>query len=397
MVRYKLFLLPILCLMFFAQSCVHGDLDDCPPMVSYAVAFKYTNHTEKYDRFYDDVKKINLYVFDERNLIYTTTTELVQYDEENFNIPLDLPMGNYHIIAWGNVLNSQPFSVTTYDGDDGFVKGKTTIEEARLLLQRDANNFSQSELEKLFYGELDIEVPLYISRIDTVPLMNNTNNIRVVLHWDHSGAIRANEGIINYDDVSVRIYGGNAEYDFDNKYVTNKVIYAPYAIDTTGLILNKDRRTDWLNLFYYPDDPDSISSRVSDSTVYDFKVLRMMADHELKLTVLRNNPVEESGFENLFIPIDEQNRSDVEYGIDIIGNSSGTLKGTFSELMRDRLGVTSPLAMQNTFDMHENYRIDVYFRYDELKNTYISAVIISIEDWHVVEDGGHGNGFGGAD
>ena len=392
MVRYKLFLLPILCLMFFAQSCIHGDLDDCPPMVKYAVAFKYTNHTDRYDRFYDDVKKINLYVFDENNLIYTTTTELSPY-EENFNIPLDLPMGNYHIIAWGNVLDSQPFSVTSYDGDDenAFIKGKTTIEEARLILQRNADNLSQTELEKLFYGELDVEVPLYISSVDTIPLMNNTNHVRVVLHWDHSGAVRANEETVNYDDVSVRIYGGNADYDFDNKYATNKVVYAPYAIDTTGLVLNRDRRSNWLNIFYYPDSID----RVSDSTVYDFKILRMMVDHELKLAVLRKNAVEKSGFENLFIPIDEPNRDDVDYGVDIIGNSAGTLG--FTKLMRERLGVTSPLIMQNTFDMYENYRIDVYFRYDELKNTYISAVVISVEEWHLVKDGGHGNGFGGAD
>ena len=57
MERFKYaFLLPILCL-FFLQGCVHGDLEDCPPMVRYAVAFKYTDHTENGDRFYDDVKK----------------------------------------------------------------------------------------------------------------------------------------------------------------------------------------------------------------------------------------------------------------------------------------------------------------------------------------------------
>ena len=394
MVRHKLFILPILCLMFFAQSCVHGDLDDCPPMVNYAVAFKYTNHMDKTDRFYDDVKKINLYVFDENNLIYTTTTDLGPH-KENFNVPLDLPMGNYHIIAWGNVLDSQPFSVTSYDGDDenAFIKGKTTIEEARLILQRNADNLSQTELEKLFYGELDVEVPLYISRVDTMPLMNNTNHVRVVLHWDHTGAVKTAEKIVDYDEVIVRLTGNNAVYDFDNEFISNKVVYAPYAIDNTGAILNTERKSNWLNIYYYP---DSIKE-VSDSTVYDFKILRMVVDHEMKLTVLRKKPALDA--ENLFISPDAPNRYDTDYGLDIIGNSAGTLGFTKAMLARTDLGISGsdPLIvkeekMQRVFDRYENYRVDVYFRFDELANTYISTVVISVEDWHVIKNPGHHGG-----
>ena len=150
MVRSKLLIVSVFFVMFLLQSCVHGDLDDCPPMVSYAVAFRYTDHTGREDRFYDDVKKINLYVFDKNNLVYTTTTGLSPYDE-NFNIPLEgIPMGNYNIIAWGNVLDNQPFSITP----DNFIKGETTYDEARLRLQKTAGELNDTELEKLFFGEL---------------------------------------------------------------------------------------------------------------------------------------------------------------------------------------------------------------------------------------------------
>jgi hypothetical protein len=370
--RYKLLLLlPVLSL--FIQGCVHGDLDDCPPMVNYAVAFQYTNHTGKTDRFYDDVKKINLYVFDEQNLVYTTTTELSPY-EANFNIPLDLPMGNYHIIAWGNVLDDQPFSVTP----DEFVKGETTLEEARLVLQREANNLSQSELEKLFYGEINAEIPLYIDRIDTIPLVNNTNDVRVVLHWDHSGTVTSAEKIVDYDEVTVRLRGSNAVYNFRNGFVEpNTVVYAPYLTDTTAAILATEV-PDRLRIYYYPDKTQSIS----DSTVYDFKILRMMVNNDITLTVLRKKPVMEP--ENLFAPISSPLRNDPDYGVNIIGNSSGN-EG-FVRLFRDGLNLTTEAAQQNAFDKYENYRIDVYFRFDELANTYISVVEVKIENWHVIED-----------
>jgi hypothetical protein len=369
--RYKLLLLlPVLSL--FIQGCVHGDLADCPPMVNYAVAFQYTNHTGQTDRFYDDVKKINLYVFDEQNLVYTTTTELSPY-EANFNIPLDLPMGHYHIIAWGNVLEDQPFSVTP----DEFVKGETTLEEARLVLQREANNLSQLELEKLFYGEIDAEIPLYINRIDTIPLVNNTNDVRVVLHWDHSGTVNAAEKIVDYDEVTVRLRGSNAVYNFRNGFEPNTVVYAPYLTDITGAILATET-PDRLKIYYYPDQIHA----VSDSTVYDFKILRMMVRSDIILTVLRKKPVMDP--ENLFAPTGSPLRSDPEYGVNIIGNSSGS-EG-FIRLFKDGLNLTTESAQQNAFDRYENYRIDVYFRFDELANTYISVVEVKIQDWHVIED-----------
>jgi hypothetical protein len=376
MVRCKLlWLLPVLCISL--QGCIHGGLDDCPPMVNYAVAFKYTNHTGTKDRFYDDVKKINLYVFDEHNLVYITTTELSPY-KKNFNIPLNLPMGNYHIIAWGNVLDDQPFAVTP----DGFVKGETTLAEARLILQRDANGLSERELEKLFYGEIEAEIPLYINRVDTIPLMNDTNHVRVVLHWDHSGVINPTEKIVDYDEVIVRLTGSNAVYNFRNEIQPNRVVYVPYFTDKTADILETDTRTDWLRIYYYPE----TINEVSNSTVYDFKILRFVLNNDIILSVLRKKKVMDP--ENLFAPAGSPDRDNPEFGVNIVGNSSGN-EG-FTKLFKDGMHLTTGIMQQNAFDKYENYRIDVYFRFDELANTYVSVVVVKIQDWHKVGDSIYG-------
>jgi len=146
--------------------------------IHYALAFEYTNHTGNTDRFYDEVKKINLYVFDENGLVLTTSA--TGPFEKGFKIPLNLPTGRYTIITWGNMLEGQPFAVTP-----AFVPGVTTIQEARLVLRQYADNL---RLENLFFGEREVDIPLYYSKTDTVSLINNTHNVRVVLHWDHTGA-----------------------------------------------------------------------------------------------------------------------------------------------------------------------------------------------------------------
>ena len=355
MIRCKFLLLSMLCSLFFMQSCVHGDLDDCPPMVRYAVAFDYTNHTGSKDRFYDDVKKINLYVFDESGLIYTTVTELSPY-ETNFNIPLDLPMGNYDIIAWGNVLDNGDFNFPK-----AITKG-TSFNETRLFLQRQANNMIDEELEKLFFGVLNrVEIPLYVSRIDTMSIINNTNNVRVVIHWDHTGELRATENVINYNEVIVRLKASNAEYGFDNRFVsTDNVVYYPWESFYSDSILNVGNKV-WETMYYYSDN----FSKVTNSCVYDFSILRMALGSPITLTVERKKPAVTDPYNLL-----------VDGSIDVIQ--------TFTTYFDTKNIAVS--QMQNMFDKNEYYRIDIFLTYDELMDTYVSGTIHTVP-WKLVDQG----------
>ena len=358
MVRCKFLLLSMLCSLFVMQSCVHGSLDDCPPMVRYAVAFDYTNHTGSKDRFYDDVKKINLYVFDEDGLVYTTVTELSPY-ESNFNIPLDIPMGNYNIIAWGNVLDSAAFEFPR-----AITKG-TSFDDTRLFLQREIDSLSrmisEEELDKLFYGVLNnVEIPLYISRIDTMALVNNTNKVRVVLHWDHSGELKSTEEIIDYNEVSVRLSASNAEYDFRNGFVgVDNVTYMPWAYYPTDSILKVDKNN-WLTMYYYS---ESVA-KVTNSCVYDFSILRMDVGSPINLIIERKKTVIPEPYNLLEEQIDAIQTFTVYF------DSKGVLAA----------------QRQNEFDKNEYYRIDIYLTYDELMDTYVSGGI-KVSPWKFVGQG----------
>ena len=348
MVRNVIFRLSILCAVLLMQNCVHGTLDDCPPMVRYAVAFEYRLHTGTTDRFYDDVKKINIYVFDEHNLVYTTVTELSPY-ETNFNIPLDLPMGNYHIIAWGNVLADQPFTISPTE----FVKGRTTLEEARLLLQREVGNVSQKEMEKLFYGELDVEIPLYVSRIDTIPLVNDTKWVRVVIHWDHSGEPQTDLERLHYDDVFVRLDASNAAYNFRNNFTeTNNVVYRPYEYHYEGSILDTDIRNPEIIAYYYQSD---VIKNVTNTCVYDFNILRMKPESPIMLTIDRQKKIFPFPTNLAFINVVQ----------------------AFSAVF-DRNGLV--LNKQPLFDKYDYYRVELHFYYDRVSGEYVTGSL-HVVDW----------------
>jgi hypothetical protein len=400
MVRNKLtYYLLLLCTLVF-QGCVHGDLDDCPPMVNYAVAFEYTNHTGNTDRFYEEVKKVNVYVFDDDGLVFTTTTEIGPY-ENDFKIPLNLPMGKYRIITWGNLLDGQPFTVTPEE----FVTGETTLAEARLILQQYADNL---RLENLFYGEREVDIPLYYSKTDTVSLINNTNNVRVVLHWDHTGAKVDHSQAVDYNEVIVALTATNITYDFNNKALTTKRKYNPYYTDLTGdtlrrEALRRDNRS-WMRLFYYPVD----IAAEQDSMVFDFRILRITVDEGITLSVMRKKPVMDQA-ENLFVPAiinGERNPERFDdpvnpiQGVDLVGSNLDTdaeARGYNKLLRSENSAVISDLLLeiprqQRRFDINEYYRIDVYLKYEDLYDSYVTGEV-QINDWHkiIYEDGGGAN------
>ena len=354
--RFKYLLLSMLCLFLITQSCIHGDLDDCPPMVTFAVAFEYTNHTGTKDRFYDDVKRIDLYVFDENGLVYTIETERSPFDT-NFTIPLEnIPMGNYDIIAWGNIMDNGAF-----DFPMKIEKGMS-FNETRLYLQREANNLSDENLEKLFFGILrDVEIPLYVSRTDTMPLINNTNNVRVVLHWDHTGEVEDTSGIIDYDLVHVGLSASNAEYGFNNNFTSaDNVVYRQWAYYSSDSILNADNR-EWLKMYYFPDGVDNVTA----STVYDFSILRMALGSPIYLTV------EREGF-------------NMPENTNLLFGQQIDLMQTFTTYF-DNKGV-SALERQNMFDKNEYYRIDIYLIYNRELKTYVTGEI-NMKPWNKVDHG----------
>ena len=171
-------------------------------------------------------------------------------------------------------------------------------------------------------------------------------------------------------------------YDFDDRNQTNTVHYAPHTIDRSGDVLTKDI-AQWQNMvriFYYPEDIVRM-----DSSVFDFKVLRLLPNKELIMAIIQENAI--SSAVNLLAPIGSTQRKNALYGVDIIGHHTGDLG--FAKYLKDILHVpTTEKEMLSTFDKYDNYRVDVTLKYDKLANTYFTITEIKIQDWHVINEGG---------
>ena len=358
MVRTRL-LISALCTLMIVQGCIHGDLDDCPPMVNYAVAFTYTDHIWNSDRFTDDVKKINLYVFRHDGIdidtIYRIKTQMGRFDK-TFKIPLDeLPVGTYDMVAWGNVLDDQPFHITP----DEFLLDTTSLTQARLILEKTRGELNDTELEKLFWGEITAEIPLHISRVDTIPLHNDTKRIRVVIHWDYN-----NLPALDLDNVVVRINGTNAKYRFHNDREAQNVTYAPYhapydSQQTDSILQLSD--DNWIRLNYF--DRQGKFQNESETSVFDFTVLRIFKDVPMQLSIEYHHP---------------QGNAETLAEFDITNSQQG-FPVLFQDTQWRSLSRFVTSDEQPMFDHYDYYRLDIHLFHEGFLT--FTTTEVSIRDW----------------
>lgn len=230
----------MICMLLVMQGCLTNDLDDCPDAVRYSLAFKYTLHTDGDDRFYEDVDKMLVYVFDAETglCVYADTASMLAPFGENYTYPLPVNVGKYNIITWGWGRNSGDLSLKKSTVVvPVIVPGITSINDARLLLEEE---ICDGRIEKTFYGEcFDVEIPAFISRIDTISLMNITNQIRIVIPDAKTAKMQ--------DEISISITGDNGAYHFNPGNNTpgidatkGAVTYKPYKMYRTDSILRYD-------------------------------------------------------------------------------------------------------------------------------------------------------------
>jgi hypothetical protein len=269
----------LLCMIYglIMQGCVRNDLEDCPEAVSYSLAFRYMLHTDDYDRFYNDVDKLFVYVFDSETetCVYADTVTMLAPFGNDYTYPLPVNVGNYNIITWGWGRNSGDLTLKRNSAViPTVIPGQTTINEARFLLEE---KLIDGRLEKTFYGERrNVEVSAFISRTDTVPLMNIMNQIRLVMPEANTAA--------KQNKITVSITGNNGAYRFKSgnnapNIDASKgfVTYVPYAIYRTDSIL----KVDPINL----SKPYTGSGRDS-MLIVEISTLRLVVGSDLNLVLL---------------------------------------------------------------------------------------------------------------
>lgn len=223
--------------MSSCDSWLYEEEGDCS--VYYRLKFRYDKNLKWADAFANEVSSVHLYAFDPAGVLAWQKAErIVQGTAEDYSMLLDLPAGDYRLIAWCGLRNDgereESFSVPEAR------VGETRMEQIQCALNRErdeAGAYSEAHLYRLFHGTLDVSLPANEdggSYDYTMYLTKNTNHVRVILHHLSGEDVKEEDFIFRIDDE-------NGLMAYDNELMPDENInYRPWDILSTEAGTDKD-------------------------------------------------------------------------------------------------------------------------------------------------------------
>jgi len=302
-----------------------GDCD-----VYYDIRFKYDYNIKYADAFANEVRSLALYIFDEDDILIEkiVTTDKEKLSKEDFHIRLELPAGEYTLLAWGGLSEEESFDMLA---DEEI--GRTRIEELQVRMHRayddEGRAYSDKDLAPLFHGMMKLKVvsePGTYTK--TMSLMKNTNVVRIVLNEMSGHAMDSKNFTFEITDHS-------GLYDYDNTRLDDEAItYKPWYIEE----------------IYADFDERSTRSTNINAVLAELTIGRMMATESPILRVLNS----ETGEQILRLPL-------AEYML--------LIKGNYHKAMGD----------QEYLDRQDEYSLTLFLDEGE----WVSSQIV-INGWRVV-------------
>lgn len=207
------FLLMAACITMTSCDSILGEGDvDCS--VQYRVKFKYDYNLKYADAFAHEVRSVTLYAFDENGkFVYQSTQQGDMLGEVDYTMPVEVQPGDYDLVTWAGLEGEESFSVPV------LTQGISTIEDLNCTMNRertvnraaDGTAYVDQDLKPLFHGQVKRQSfgRAATSQTITVPLVKNTNNVRVVLQHlsgetvdveNFTFTIQDENGMMNYDN-----------------------------------------------------------------------------------------------------------------------------------------------------------------------------------------------------
>jgi hypothetical protein len=225
--------------MASCDSVLDFNQGDCS--YSYKVKFKYDYNMKYADAFHSLVSTVTLYAFDENGkLAFQNTNSGDALKDQNYAMSLNVDPGKYHLVTWAG-LDNQSFAVPVLS------LGSSTIDNLTVKTRRVKNtsrsvtsygevgdNLVSNELSPLWHGEISsTDVVLSRSRdtILTVPLIKNTNTIRVVIVQaaTQEQMAKSTSRAISKSSFDYKLSDNNGFMNYDNTLLADSMLtYVPY-------------------------------------------------------------------------------------------------------------------------------------------------------------------------
>lgn len=201
--------------VFGLTSCdkfIYEDLEPC----GLDVRFIYDYNLKYADAFPHEVKKVDLFIFDEQGVFIENITVENDAFPKDYLLHVNLPQGKYQFITWAGLYDR------SYDFPN-LIPGKSTTEDIKVAIKHQSGILDR-ELDGLWHGIVqDVTVGNNPDQIVTVPLVKDTNIFRLIM-------ISKNPATpIDASKYDFEIISDNGYYTSRNEVISgNVVMYTPY-------------------------------------------------------------------------------------------------------------------------------------------------------------------------
>lgn len=230
-----LLVLMLLSVLFVMTACdgIYEDEGDCS--VHYHVKFRYDMNMKFADAFAHEVNSVTLYVLDEQNnVVWQGSEQGETLAQEGYAMEVDVAPGSYSLLAWCGLAGGNSFAVPVSSRKEDLI---CSLKREHKL---DGTAYVKEDLNRLYHGYLEKQT--FSSEEGThtfvVPLVKNTNNIRVVLQ-------HLSGEPVDKDKFTFSITDENGVMNWDNKLLSDEPVtyYAWHTDSGTAGIDDVDSRT----------------------------------------------------------------------------------------------------------------------------------------------------------
>ena len=214
--KLNLFIFGILALgigTFVSCNVFNEDLPECRLFVK----FKYDYNMLSVDAFHTQVDKVELYVFDkDGKFLFSQTEEGEILATGNYLMEVVVPFNQYKFMAWAGNRDSYEAPV---------LMPGTSITEAKMRLKRPNSLIVESQIERLWYGEIiDVNFIGKTNQVEVINLIHDTN----VITFQFQSVSKHGWGI-DLNEYEFEIFESNGYLDYDNTLLDDDVLtYRPY-------------------------------------------------------------------------------------------------------------------------------------------------------------------------
>lgn len=217
-------ILTAIALLLTLSSCngvIYDDEGDCT--VSYRLKFRYDWNMKFADAFQREVKSVAVYAFDKETgtLVWQKTDKGNALALDGYAMTLDLPAGDYDLVAWcglDNDTTAESFTVPQ------MTVGESTMNDLTCSLNRqhdsEGNAYVSDDLFALFHGQLSVNLPQNDDGGEytyTMPLTKDTNHLRVILQHLSGNDVDVTKFTFTLDDE-------NGLMNYDNSLIADENI-----------------------------------------------------------------------------------------------------------------------------------------------------------------------------